>query len=412
MVDFLFYRKTLRDFLEQKKGDLVSEINDADPNYILNVSEDDCSEYLVSKYSFESPVLREGEIYAHEPTDIDIDVSKDPNRFISDRARPFHVKGVSVTISIPFNGNSELFYYQPSTFTLSPPNGKVVGQELHLIYKMVEHNVEELKRAYQRDVDDIKKYLQWVNQDADAFNSWLKSSVKEIIAKRKKKLLDDLGLVSALGIPIKHSASLPQTYAIATVRKELKIERPKVTTGQFKPEPILPEEEYEYILGVIQNMALLMERSPKTFSKLSEEEIRDHFLLILNSHYEGQATGETFNYGGKTDILIRADDKNVFIAECKFWDGEKAFLETIDQLVGYISWRDRKNAILLFNKNQDFSSVLKKIDPAIKLHSCYKREYILKSSKLKNETTFSYVFHQPNDTNRELILTIMAFNVP
>src|ERR1700738_805507 len=37
-------------------------------------------------------------------------------------------------------------------------------------------------------------------------------------------------------------------------------------------------------------------------------------------------------FDGKTDILIRKDGKNVFIAECKFWKGEKAFLETIDQI--------------------------------------------------------------------------------
>ena len=28
------------------------------------------------------------------------------------------------------------------------------------------------------------------------------------------------------------------------------------------------------------------------------------------------------------------------------------------------------------------------------------------------ETTFRYVFHQPNDSNRELMLTILAFDIP
>ena len=35
----------------------------------------------------------------------------------------------------------------------------------------------------------------------------------------------------------------------------------------------------------MSGMATLMERSPKTFAKLKEEEIRDHFLLQLNGHY-------------------------------------------------------------------------------------------------------------------------------
>ena len=159
-------------------------------------------------------------------------------------------------------------------------------------------------------------------------------------------------------------------------------------------------------------MALAMERSPRTFSKLKEEEIRDFFLIILNAHYEGQATGETFNYGGKTDILIRVEGKNVFIAECKFWRGEKTLIKTIDQLLGYTSWRDTKIAILLFNKNKDFNYVLEKIDTIVKGHSCYKREISLKSRKLNNETVFSYIFHQPEDVNREIFLTMMVFNIP
>jgi len=81
-------------------------------------------------------------------------------------------------------------------------------------------------------------------------------------------------------------------------------------------------------------------------------------------------------------------------------------------LLGYTSWRDTKIAILLFNKNKDFSYVLEKIDTIVKGHSCYKREISLTSKKLNNETVFSYIFHQPEDVNREIFLTIMVFNIP
>ena len=142
-----------------------------------------------------------------------------------------------------------------------------------------------------------------------------------------------------------------------------------------------------------------MERNPQTFSKLKEEEIRDHFLLFLNAHYEGQNSGETFNFSEKTDILIRVKDTNILIAECKFWRGEKNLRKSIDQLLGYTSWRDTKKAILLFNKNQELSSVLAKIKSTVTSYDYYKREHRLKSSLLKNETTLSYILHQPNDKN-------------
>jgi hypothetical protein len=131
------------------------------------------------------------------------------------------------------------------------------------------------------------------------------------------------------------------------------------------------------------------------------------FLVQLNGVFKGQATGETFNFQGKTDILIRVDGKNVFIAECKFWKGEKVFLGTIDQLISYLSWRDTKAAVLVFNRNADFSAVLSKIAEITLKHANFKRE-LGKS----NESTFRYVFGQPKDGNREITLTVMAFDIP
>jgi hypothetical protein len=54
-------------------------------------------------------------------------------------------------------------------------------------------------------------------------------------------------------------------------------------------------------------MTHVMEQSPHAFVKMGEEDLRTHFLVQLNGVYEGQATGETFNFEGKTDILIRID---------------------------------------------------------------------------------------------------------
>ena len=106
---------------------------------------------------------------------------------------------------------------------------------------------------------------------------------------------------------------------------------PKVAKEKYKPEPTLAMDEYEHILEILKSMAVVIERSPSSFSTLDEEAIRTHFLLQLNGHYEGSATGETFNSVGKTDILIRVENKNIFIAECKFWRGPKGFSDAIKQ---------------------------------------------------------------------------------
>ena len=144
---------------------------------------------------------------------------------------------------------------------------------------------------------------------------------------------------------------------------------------------------------------------------MGENALRDFFIIILNNNYEGQVTGETFNYKGKTDILIRAEVKNAFIAECKIWRGPKSLTSSIDQVLRYSSWRDTKTAVLMFCKNREFSDILEKIDGTVKSHSNYKREYNLKKRFLNIETVFSYIFHQSVDKNRELLLTVMCFNI-
>jgi hypothetical protein len=212
-------------------------------------------------------------------------------------------------------------------------------------------------------------------------------------------------MVASLPFKIKVRSG-PQTYVAPVTRKKI-ITTPPATSTPYQPEPALDETNYEAILDIIQSMALVMERSPSAFLTMGEENLRQHFLVQLNGHFEGAASGETFNYSGKTDILIRVKDRNIFIAECKFWGGEKAFLETIDQLLGYLSWRDTKAAVIMFSTNRDFSGVLQTIQDAVLKHPHLKR-----TLPKRSETSFRYLFGNPSDHNRELQLTVLAFNIP
>jgi hypothetical protein len=79
-----------------------------------------------------------------------------------------------------------------------------------------------------------------------------------------------------------------------------------VPTGRYAPEWELAEKEDQHILSVLRGMAKVVERNPHSFRSLDEVAIRDHFLLQLNGHYEGGATGNTLNRAAKTHILARA----------------------------------------------------------------------------------------------------------
>ncbi|WP_125153653.1 hypothetical protein [Clostridium rectalis] len=87
--------------------------------------------------------------------------------------------------------------------------------------------------------------------------------------------------------------------------------------------------------------------------------------------------------------------------------GDKVFTDTIDQILSYMCWRDTKGAILIFNRNKNLSNIIKKIPDLSQKHPNYKKEI-----NIQQETWFRYIFTQPNDNNREILLTIMVFDIP
>ena len=173
------------------------------------------------------------------------------------------------------------------------------------------------------------------------------------------------------------------------------------------PEPELERAMYEHILEVCQGMVDVMERDPRPFAAMEEEHLRTQFLVPLNGHYKGGASGETFNYEGKTDILLRHEGKVIFVAECKFWRGPMGFTQTIDQLLGYTAWRDTKTAILLFNRNKDTSAVLAQIPGLLSAHPNFVR-----SENYPSSTGFRAVLRHRHDAERHLTLTVLVFDVP
>jgi len=402
----LFNKYEIYNVLQSRTATVKKRVQSIPANTLLNASEHDLVQALLDEFHLNVPVIKDDEIHIAYSGEVQVDVSRDPMRMIHDRSRPFYMPGNKTVIAVPFEGDVEFFGVQPQTFSLSPPRAEIGNGELLLTYIRADPNAEAIKRDYKGTVDSIKNYLRSLSESAAQFNGQLESLVRSQLKARKDRLLADTGMTAALGLPMKKRDGAPSTYSVPVARRVPKIEQIKVT-GAFKPEPALAAEDYEEILRIMKNMVQVMELSPHAFSNMGEEDLRSHFLVQLNGAFQGQATGETFNFQGKTDILIRAEGKNVFIAECKFWKGEKSLSDTIDQLLSYLSWRDTKTAIVVFNRNADFSAVLAKIAETVPKHQNFKRDL-----GKQDESTFRFVFVQPNDANREVTLTTMAFDIP
>jgi hypothetical protein len=68
-------------------------------------------------------------------------------------------------------------------------------------------------------------------------------------------------------------------------------------------------------------------------------------------------------------------------------------------------------AILVFNRGMAASTVLAGVRERTESHPNRKRKR-KRMTEWKHESGYRYVFHRPGDTNRELTLTVLVFDVP
>ncbi|MEX2165069.1 MAG: hypothetical protein WD823_12620 [Sulfuricaulis sp.] len=402
----LFCTYDLEQSLRGTLQKMRQEVEGLDENRLLNTSPEDLKRYLVEKYRVEPIRLRREDWYA-DHQDVQVDVRYDPMRWIDDKSQPALVPGERIEVRVPFEGESELFYSRPNSMTSAPPRAIIDKSELVLRYESPSDAPRDVRPLVDRALGEIEQYLGWQRTLLDAHNDGIPGVAEQAIQQRRERLLAQSQRATALGIPIRQRDGAPKTYAIPTARKKAAPTLPPASAAPFTPEPTWAIEQYEQALKIMQDMALVMERSPEAFKAMDEEALRQHFLVQLNGQFEGKATGETFNMSGKTDILLRESERNVFIAECKFWKGPKAFGEAIDQLLGYATWRDSKTAILVFNRGTDTSTVLSGIETVVKGHPNFKRTIVW-----PHESGFRYMLHANSDVNREQIVTILVFHVP
>lgn len=397
--NILFYDIDLVATLDAQRRSIESEINSFDQDRLLNTAPDDLVQYFVDKNHVEAPKLLLDQWTVE---------SREGSQRVRDYGGDITVAVQQLVVRIPYEGEGQLFQARPSTYSSVFPRGQYDGNALTIVVNANSGGTpESVRSTIDREVESVQQYLTWIQSNVTSHNNQLNRIVEGYIERRRDQILAQRGMVSALGIPLREHARAPKTYVAPAVRKKVVPMLPPASTAPYKPEPALEMKVYEHILEVVQGMTKVMERSPSTFARMDEESLRDHYLVQLNGHYQGSATGETFNAFGKTDILIREQDKNIFIGECKFWKGAKAYAGTIDQLLGYSSWRDTKTAILVFNRNRDTSKVLDEIKAATEAHPHYKR-----TLPWSHESGFRFVMHHPADKNRELIMTVLVFDIP
>lgn len=394
----LFFKGDLYNFLEMKKREIKNHIESEEENYILNIGQEQFIDYLIKKFKIDTIEILEGGIYGDEVEELVTSLYGNRTNLI---------KKPVIYYNIPFNGDKNLLHCVPSTYYSIFPKAHVEEGKI-IKYFVVYEDYQTVENNFQKFKNDLMDYVRNVNADLEVYNSNLQNFISNIFITRKTEFLRRMELKSGLSIPIKKKSGVPSTFSIPDVKVKKKIfVKPIETESNFAPDPTLDDKTYNDILKIINDMGKEFERKPAVYGNKGEEALRDHFLVLLEPHFDGSATGETFNKSGKTDILLRYEGENVFVGECKFWTGEKGFLQTIDQLLGYLTWRDSKTSVIMFVRNKDITSVIETAKESIQKH-----ENFIKFVDEKDGSWFNYIFHLNGDKNKEIKVAVMLYHTP
>lgn len=247
----------------------------------------------------------------------------------------------------------------------------------------------------------VDAYLAHNNQDVEDLNAQMRRDVRHKINMLCENELARRKLADRLPYPLERSPSAVRLVPVQ--RRRVQVARP-APSGTFAPEPALEDAQYEEILRDCVAMGTIFERVPSV-ERMEEEEVRNLFLGMLNTNYTGAVAGEVFNGAGKTDICIRADDRNVFISECKFYDGPSKVTDALDQLLSYLVWRDTKAALLLFMRGANFTQAVERATEAVRSHPSCQRAVTAKDPARRSD----YTFAREDDPQRFIRLALLPF---
>lgn len=398
----------VREYMARKLHEIENEIKTLDNEYIMNVNQEEYINMLVAKhtvsfdvYYFTERLFLDGKQEKQEHVD---EWSGLYGRSMIQTYTEFHF-----CLKYKFTGDIDVLRITPECFRSStlynPIPIDVIGDELLIRFssrdidtKIIQKQIDEIKGNAFGNLDNQEGAKWHISQ----FNERLPQEIKKIFERIKTEKEKEHRVLIELGVVNLSSTAIDVPIIRKIVPTPCLIEDKKVAYH-------INDEIYKEILKHIYNLCKGYERHEGIYKGKHEEDLRDLIVPSLNTIFIGaNSTAETFNRKGKTDIITKApDNSNVFIAECKVWRGEKLFSEAIDQLLGYVTWRDTRTALILFVKNSGIIDVIEKAKLTITQHVCcvgYKGQ--------AEESSFSYIFHTKGDSQSHIVLELMIFHYP
>ena len=371
----LFCREFLDSRLSAGHQKVLGIVGGIPKDQFLASSDQELEEYVVAKLRVEPIVLQEDNAtMTSNETRVDVPGAPMITYFHNPIGSP-RIPGIQVDINIPFTGDKWLFFYRENTWSSVFPRAGVQPGCLRLtITKRHNADPDSFKTDYDREISLIRKYVDLSHKQVVGYNKILLYRVKKAIKERRDRLRGHDDIAARLNIPL---ATKPSAPSITPVKVEVRYPPalPKPPKSGLVPEPGITDEDFERILHFIRHQGRTFERTPSTYAVHGEEDLRNIILAQLNGQFKGNAMSEVFRGKGKTDLCIEQDSRSAFVGECKLWNGPAGLTAALGQLLGYLTWRDSKSALIMFNvKNKNFTEILKTMPETLRAHPLFLRD--------------------------------------
>lgn len=183
--EILFYKADINAVTDTQLRNATSEIQQIDPDRLLNTPVDDLIAYITTKYRIEVPVLHRERAALDEPQETFIQ--------INDYGREIGVPATLVTLTVPFEGEKDMFFVRPSTYDTAPPRAAVDGNTVVLRLTVRNSEQGQVKQTLNSALDDIERYLGWQRSTIDGFNANIPGQASNRGSKRTPAARPQLG---------------------------------------------------------------------------------------------------------------------------------------------------------------------------------------------------------------------------
>lgn len=400
----LFNRGELRDYFAGRIQSRLNLLEHLPEDEVLSRSTDDIVSQLV-EWARLSPVT-----IGEEAVDGGV-AETQVTRYDAFDRKQYKAAGLEVHAVFEYTGDTDLLFYKPSTRLMTRFDAEVEHGRITVQVEQSGSTPDPAatRQAIDHEIGNLRTMAAHAAADVQGFNASLDDHLRPAVERRKKFLQDRRDLAGALGFPLKKRTDAPAPVPMQRQAMGVQRSQPVAQRPPYRDEPALTQAQYEDAITVISSAMLSMERTPSVVAGKDEEDLRDYILVMLNGTFQGTATGETFVKSGKTDVLVRVEDRHVFVGECKWWKGAKALGAGIDQLLGYLPWRDEKAALIVFIDNRDASAVFDKVEDAVKAHTAFKRRGNAAPDKTKRR---DFILGHPEDSEREIQLAVLFAVLP